>query len=215
MFTGIIQKIGRVRSVEPTPGGARVVVAPDSAFDKLQIGESIAVDGVCLTAEPGSTGAALRFFLSPETLSRTTFITLEPGKVVNLERSLSAGDRLGGHFVMGHVDAVGRIIRLQSTGESWTLEVEAPPGIRPFLAVKGSVSVDGISLTVATVTAGSFTVAVIPHTHEVTSLKARRPGAQVNLEADVIARYVVNFLSGGEPGRGVSADLLRQAGFHR
>lgn len=215
MFTGIIQKVGRVQSVEPQPGGARIVIAPESPLDALEIGESIAVDGVCLTAEPGSSGSNLRFFLSPETLSRTTLLTFQPGRLVNLERSLAAGDKLGGHFVMGHVDAVGRINRLQPTGESWTLEVEAPPGIRPFLAVKGSVSVDGVSLTVATVANNSFTVAVIPHTYQVTTLRTKTAGATVNLEADVIARYVVNFLSGGEPGRGVSAELLRQAGFHR
>src|SRR6185369_4029583 len=142
----IVQQTGRVSSAQKAADGLRLTVVPDHAMTDLEIGESIANDGVCLTAEPGSTPAALRFFLSPETLGRTTFGSVKAGAVLNLERSLAVGQKMGGHFVMGHVDAVGEIRRLDRLGESWELEVGFPPVMRPFLASKGSVAIDGISL---------------------------------------------------------------------
>lgn len=213
MFTGIIQRLGRIESLQAASGGARMIVRPDAPLAGLEIGESIANDGVCLTAEPDSKPDHLIFFLSNETLSRTTFGAAKSGATVNLERSLGAGDRLGGHFVMGHVDATGCIARLDREGEGWILEVEFPELMRPYLAPKGSVAVDGVSLTVVEVRARSFTVAVIPHTRENTSLKAKSAGAPVNLEADVIARYVANYLSQAVKSGGVSAELLKNAGF--
>lgn len=213
MFTGIVQGLGRILSADPAAEGVRFVIEPLFAFENLDVGESIAIDGVCLTAEPGSTEARLGFFLSSETLSRTTLHGLRRGDSVNMERSLAAGDRLGGHFVLGHVDAVGKIARLDREGEGWTLEVAYPENLRPYLAPKGSVSVDGISLTTVDVSGSSFTVALIPHTYEVTSLKNKKAGSPVNLEVDAIARYVVSFLSQRFSGSKVDLELLKRAGF--
>lgn len=212
MFTGIVEGLGRVVDVQRAAGGVRIAVAPETAFENLQIGESICTDGVCLTCEPGSTGEKFLFFLSEETLSRSTLGAVVVGAIVNLERSLAAGDRLGGHLVMGHVDGVGTIGKLEPRGEGWDLEVECTPAMKPYLAPKGSISVDGISLTVVDVLRDGFTCAVIPHTYDKTSLRAKRAGSKVNLEADMIARYVVQYLSAAGQG-GVSEELLKKAGF--
>lgn len=213
MFTGIVQQLGRIDAAEPAPGGARLALIPVESFVDLRPGESISVEGVCLTAEPESTGGRLLFFLSDETLSKTTLGGLKAGASVNLERSLAAGDRMGGHLVMGHVDGVGSIRALDRVGEGWTLEVSFPAELRPYLAPKGSVAVDGVSLTVVEVREASFTVAIIPHTYEVTSMHVKGAGASVNLEADTIARYVVQYLQGLEAAGGVTPDLLKRAGF--
>lgn len=213
MFTGIVQQTGRVEKVQRAEGGVRLAVAPAAPLADLKIGESICTDGVCLTAEPGSTPDRILYFLSEETLSRTTLGSAAQGTIVNLERSLAAGDRLGGHLVMGHVDGVGTIRRLDRRGESWDLQVETPAGLVPFLAPKGSISVDGISLTVVDVLESGFTVAVIPHTHEVTSLRNKAAGSPVNLEVDMIARYVVQYLGNLASGKTVDLELLKRAGF--
>lgn len=213
MFTGIIQDIGTVAAVDAAPGGVRVVIQPSAPLAEMAEGESIAIEGVCLTVEPSSKADRLEFYLSDETLSKTTHGTLKPGARVNMERALAAKDRLGGHLVMGHVDGVGKIRRLDQHGEGWDLEVECPESIRAFVAPKGSVSIDGISLTPVDVTADSFTVAIIPHTYEKTTLCDKRKGSPVNLEADMIARYVVRYLSQAASGGGLDLDFLRRAGF--
>ncbi len=213
MFTGIVQDVGRLDASRPAAGGLRLEVVPSCPFEDLGTGESVATEGVCLTCEPESKPDRLIYFLSAETLSKTTLGDLEPGAQVNLERSLGAGDRLGGHLVMGHVDGVGTIRSLKSDGESWTLEVDFPEALRPFFASKGSVSINGISLTLVDVEPACFSVAIIPHTREVTSLRSRRAGDRVNLEVDTIARYVVEYLSRTGVGGGVDADLLKRAGF--
>lgn len=213
MFTGIVQRLGRVLSMQEAAGGARLTIDAGGGFEGLAEGESVAVEGACLTVEPGSAPERMNFFLSDETLAKTTLGALKAGRRVNLERSLAVGDRMGGHFVMGHVDAVGRIARLDRRGEGWDFEVEFPPELRRYLAPKGSVSVDGISLTTVEIRPSSFTVAVIPHTREVTSLRDKGAGSPVNLEADVIARYVAERLAAASPSGGASENLLRQAGF--
>lgn len=213
MFTGIIEHCGQVRSVARAEGGKRLTIDPTPALNELKSGESIAVEGVCLTVEPGSTAESLEFFLLEETLSKTTLGSLEQGEKVNLERSLAVGDRMGGHFVLGHVDGVGTIERLERRGEAWDLEIAVPEGLIAYLAPKGSVSVDGISLTIVEQKPSSFTVAIIPHTHEVTSLASRGPGSKVNLEVDMLARYAVHYMRLEREGGGLDADLLRQAGF--
>jgi len=190
-----------------------LTVAPENSIENLREGESIAVEGVCLTVEHGSSSKELSFFLSAETLSRTTLGDLKSNETVNLERSLGLGDRLGGHFVMGHVDAIGRIKRLDQEGEAWNLEVEYPELMRPYLAPKGSVAISGISLTTVSILPASFTVAVIPHTYGATSLRDKRPGSPVNLEADMIARYVVQYLSHMSTKPGIDRELLEKAGF--
>lgn len=214
MFTGIIESLGQVQEKARTAGGARLFVIPPAPLADLAIGESIAVNGVCLTAEPDSRPGRLVFFLSDETLARSTLGRVERGGAVNLERALRADSRLGGHLVLGHVDGVGTLRRFDRRGDAWELEVGFPADLAPYLAPKGSVAVDGISLTLASLEGDRFTVAVIPHTAEMTNLKALGAGAEVNLEVDVLARYVVRALQtyGPQSGR-VTEDLLRRAGF--
>lgn len=216
MFTGLVESLGAVESLDPAPGGARLTLSPDAPFENLATGESIAVNGACLTAEAGSTSRRLSFFLSDETLAKTSLRTLRPGSTVNLERALAAGERFGGHLVMGHVDTVGTLRRLEAHGDGWDLEIGFPESFRPYVAPKGSVTIDGISLTPVDVTPTSLTVAVIPHTYQRTALRTRLPGDPVNLEADIIARYVVQFLANttnAAPASHVNQELLRNAGF--
>lgn len=212
MFTGIIENAAQLIESTPAEGGRRLYVAPAPPLDDLVIGESIAVNGVCLTAEPNSTPGRIGFFLSNETLARTTLGEQESGAVLNIERSLRVGDRLGGHFVFGHVDAVGTIAEWREEGEAWVLGVAFPPELGPYITPKGSIGIDGISLTVVQAGNGVLTVAVIPHTVSETNLKTARAGRRVNLEADMLARYAVHAMTQLREG-GVSEDLLRRAGF--
>jgi riboflavin synthase len=192
MFTGIVEERGAVREVGPT----RLVVDCRTVSSDAEVGASIAVNGVCLTVVERS-AERLGFDLSEETLARTSFTRLSPGDPVNLERPLTLSSRLGGHLVQGHVDGVGEVATLERTadGGAW-LSVRAPDEVRRYLVEKGSVCVDGISLTVAAVEDGTFSVALIPHTLSVTTLGVARVGHPVNLEVDVIAKYVEALLEG-------------------
>jgi riboflavin synthase len=194
MFTGIVEDVGTVVSAE-TRGDVRVVrVASSVPLDGIRDGASLAVSGCCLTVVAAS-GREMTFELTAETLARTAFgARLTPGAVVNLERALRADGRFDGHIVQGHVDGVGTIRSLQPTGAAALLVVAAPPEVERYLVEKGSVAVDGISLTVAARGAGDFTVAIIPFTLERTTLRAARAGDRVNLEADVVAKYVERLL---------------------
>lgn len=192
MFTGIVEGEGRVASVAASRGagrrgGRRIEIAPPRGFGRLEAGESVCVSGVCLTALDA--GRMLRADLSPETLRRSTLGRLAAGDRVNLERALRWGDRLSGHFVMGHVDAVSRLLDVVADGNSWTLRVAIPRGLSPLIAEKGSVALEGVSLTVASRDARAFTVAMIPETRRRTTLGRAEAGALLNLEADVFARY--------------------------
>lgn len=184
MFTGIVEERGSVQT-----GGARLAVACEKVTGDAEVGHSIAVNGVCLTVVD-RTAASLTFDLSGETLARTSLGGLAPGDPVNLERPLTLAARLGGHLVQGHVDAVGEIVSLEPDGGGVTMRVRVPEGLRRYLVEKGSVAVDGVSLTVAALESDGFAAALVPHTLEVTTLGARRPGEPVNLEMDVLARYV-------------------------
>lgn len=199
MFTGLVEEAGTVAGISrPAGGGIRLVVATSLVGADAQAGDSIAVNGCCLTVVARRGRGArrvLEFDLLEETWRRTSFARLEPGSLVNLERSLRLGDRLGGHFVTGHVDGTGRIVRWERAGADHVLDIAPPAALLPLLAEKGSVAVDGISLTVAAVTARAFRVWVIPHTHAVTNLRARRVGDRVNLEADLIARHVARLVT--------------------
>ena len=186
MFTGIVTGMGRIESVEKRRGGARIVIAP-ARSTTYGSGESVSVSGVCLTAV--STSRRLIADLSSETLRRSTLEALVPGDQVNLERALRWGDRLSGHFVMGHVDGVSRILSTRRAGNSWEYRFSIPPGLGKLVAEKGSVALDGVSLTVASRNGRAFSVSVIPETFRRTTLGARRPGDAVNFEADVFARY--------------------------
>jgi riboflavin synthase len=214
MFTGLIESTGTVASVRGRGEGKALSICAPGFSAGLRVGESVAVDGCCLTVEV-TEGETFQLFASPETLSRTTLGQRLLGAEVNLERSLALGDRLGGHLVTGHIDALGSIARFDSLGESWLLEVSFPSGLAPFLVEKGSVAVDGISLTTFGVTTDRFRVAVIPETYAKTTLHARRAGDAVNLESDLIGKYVARqaaLRQTGDVSR-ITEDLLRRAGF--
>jgi riboflavin synthase len=195
MFTGIVEETGCVVGVETRADIVSVRVRADRVLSDLPQGGSLAVDGCCLTAVARD-GGVLTFELTPETMRRTAFgARLRPGARVNLERPLKADGRFDGHIVQGHVDGVGRVVELRRLGESAELLIEAPPELERYLVLKGSVSVDGVSLTVAALEGAVFTIALIPYTLDVTSLGQLGPGDPVNLEADVIAKYVERLLA--------------------
>ena len=193
MFTGLIETTGTVRSLTPVPGGQRIVVDTPLAAD-LALGDSVATNGVCLTVVDRD-AASWSADVSPETLRVTALGTLAVGMPVNLERPLAVGSRLGGHFVQGHVDGVGRIDTIAPEGEFHRVRISFPPGLAPYFIEKGSVAVDGISLTVAALGPSTFDVQIIPHTWSHTTLRALRPGATVNLECDMVGKYVLRSLS--------------------
>ena len=189
MFTGLIEQLGTIAAIDRHAAGARIVV--EAAFDgePIATGESIAVNGVCLTAlDPNDLGFAAD--LSPETLDRTSLGSINIGSRVNLERAMLATTRLGGHIVQGHVDGRGEFISATEDGEFWTVRIGFPDGLARYFVEKGSVCVDGISLTIARLDNTSFDIAVIPKTWELTNLSKREPGDAVNLEVDIIAKYV-------------------------
>lgn len=194
MFTGLVQAVGVVAESRRSPAGVRFVVDPGGWGHRPGAGESIAVCGVCLTlAAPVGPDGRWAFDVVAETLAKTTLGRLGAGSRVNLERSLTAGDLLGGHFVQGHVDGVGTVERVQP-GEDWRVRVRVPESLGPYIVPKGSVAVEGVSLTIAGVEPGAFEVALIPTTLARTTLGDLKPGAEVNVETDVLARTVVHFL---------------------
>jgi len=199
MFTGIVEELGTVVALEQKGEAARLTVSAKSVIDDLHPGESIAVDGVCLTVVT-CLGQAFSADLSPETLHRSTLGGLKAGDRVNLERPLRFGDRLGGHLVLGHVDGIGTIVRVTPSGDGYLFRFTYPPELEGLLVFKGSIAVDGISLTVANLEPGFFSVAVIPHTFQVTTLGIKGVGAKVNLEADILGKYVARQLQGMKLG---------------
>jgi riboflavin synthase len=201
VFTGIVEELGRVLDRR----GARLVIAAGKTLDSTDLGSSVAINGVCLTVvERGSD--ALAFDMGPETLAVTTLGDLAVGDPVNLERPLRMGDFLGGHIVQGHVDGIGLVTAVERAADTSRIRVEwQDPRLAPYLIAKGSVAVDGVSLTVAALDEGAFEVMVIPHTLAVTTLGATRRGRRVNLEMDMIGKYVLRAWSlggrpAGEPG---------------
>lgn len=191
MFTGIVQQIGTIRgrSLDTARGGT-LHIATTTPFENPVKGESIAVNGVCLTLESVENDGSFHAFTLAETLRKTNLGTLESGAKVNLERALRPIDRLGGHFVSGHVDCTAKLISLTRAADDMILTVEAPETLRPYLVEKGSIAIDGVSLTIVKVTAEHFTVHLIPTTLDDTALPTRRTGGLVNLEADMIGKYV-------------------------
>jgi riboflavin synthase len=193
MFTGLIREVGEVTSIAGGEDGVRIeVAAPETARD-VRLGDSIAIDGVCLTVV-GVGDGRFAFDAVPETLSRTALGTLDSGSRVNLEPALRAGDALGGHYVQGHVDGVGAVRSVEPEGEGKRIWFDAPAGVLRYVVEKGSVAVQGTSLTVAAVDPGGFAVALIPHTLAETTLDGLQPRVAVNLEADVLAKYVEKLL---------------------
>lgn len=188
MFTGLIESVGEIVELQPRESGFRLRVQCDFASD-LNEGESVAMNGVCLTAVDVSRGD-LQAEIGPETARVSNFRFMRLGSLVNLERAMRADARLGGHFVLGHVDATGTIQRLKRDGDFWWVTVSYPGALAPYLINKGSVAVDGISLTVASLGSSSFEVQIVPHTWTRTNLRAARIGDLVNLETDVLGKYV-------------------------
>ena len=198
MFTGIVEETGTVRAIRPTARSIRLTVRSKLCARGLRKGDSLAVNGCCLTLvglKRNKAGALLDFDLLKETWVRTNLQHASVGAAVNLERPLAANGRFGGHFVTGHIDGVGRISRWEQVGQDYVLDVEAPREARRYIVYKGSIAVDGISLTVAGVTRKGFRIWIIPHTWEVTALKERKVGDAVNLEADLLGKYVEQFLA--------------------
>ncbi len=193
MFTGIVREVGRVVELSGGDDGVRLVVEAPATAPGIELGGSVAIDGVCLTAvELGATTIA--FDAVPETLRRTSLRRLEPGARVNVEPALRAGDALGGHMVQGHVDGVARVVAVETEGEGRRIRVDAAPDVLRYCVEKGSITMDGVSLTVAEVDDRAFAVALVPHTLAATTFAALVPGREVNLEVDVIAKYVEKLL---------------------
>ena len=206
MFTGIIEELGRVREIEKRGEDARIVIEARTVTEGSSDGDSIAVNGVCLTALDVKSDS-FAADVSKETLSRSTLGSLKSGSPVNLERAVTPATRLGGHIVQGHVDARGKFLGSENHGESWTFRFAYPKEIARYLVFKGSVAVEGISLTIANLTDDVFEIAVIPKTFEVTNFSQLKLGDEVNLEVDLIAKYVERMLTTSA----VSSPLQRPA----
>lgn len=198
MFTGIIEELGSVRSIEERGENARLVISARVVTEGTNHGDSISVNGVCLTALD-ITGDSFAADVSRETLLRSTLGSLRPGAPVNLERAVTPATRLGGHIVQGHVDARGQFTGVEDHGESWTLRIAYPKEIARYLVFKGSVAVEGISLTIAGLTDDHFEIAIIPKTWEVTNLSHLKPGDEVNIEVDVLGKYIEKLLQPQSP----------------
>jgi riboflavin synthase len=213
MFTGIIEELGTVDSVLAQSAGARLKIRCATVREDLVPGGSIAVNGVCLTAvdlRPDSFSADV----APETLRRSNLGDLRAGSRVNLERPLSPSGRLGGHIVQGHVDGTGELLALDALGgENWWLRIRVPEELDPFLVEKGSIAIDGVSLTVAALKRDELSVTVIPHTFRNTTLAAYRPGARVNLECDILAKHVAKLMGKLGGKNSLTVDKLRENGY--
>jgi riboflavin synthase len=211
MFTGIIEEIGRVSGIEQRGENRRITVAAAKVPRELKTGDSVAVSGVCLTAldiRPGSFCADL----APETWARTSFSRIHEGAAVNLELPMKSDGRFGGHIVQGHVDGVGKVISFERIAESenWWLQIDLPESVEKYTVYKGSITIEGISLTVAQLEGNRCAVAIIPHTVEMTNLPSLKAGDPVNLEADLIAKYVEKMMKGDAESSLTVEDLVRQ-----
>jgi riboflavin synthase len=214
MFTGIIEEVGRVTSITNENDNRRLTVSVSELVKELKKGDSIAVSGVCLTAveiTPKSFGADL----AEETWNRTSFSRIKPGALVNLELPMRVDGRFGGHIVQGHVDGTGKFLALEEIpgADNYWLRIEIPPELARYVIFKGSLSIEGISLTVAKVEGTEVTVAIIPHTTEMTNLKSLKPGDPVNLEVDMIAKYVEKMMRGDSSNGSITIERLVREGF--
>ena len=210
MFTGIVEEVGRVQSIRREPANAVLTIAASKVLEDVHLGDSIAVCGVCLTVT-SFTSSAFTADVMHETLNRSSLGTLKPGSPVNLERAMPANGRFGGHIVSGHIDGTGRITRIRPDGNAVWYTVSASPSLLRYIVEKGSIAIDGISLTVAQVTGRDFSVSIIPHTQGQTTLSARRVGDTVNLETDCIGKYVEKLL--GSSDAGITQAFLARCGY--
>lgn len=212
MFSGIVEEIGTVSRVGPAEGGLALTVACSTVLEGTILGDSIAVDGVCLTVS-ALTPTSFTANIQPVTARLSTLGELRAGDRVNLERAVAAGQRIGGHYVQGHVDGRGRIVSKRGDGPSLIVEIAVPPELRRYVVERGFIAVDGASLTVMARGSETISVSLVYHTQQHISLPDKQPGDGVNLEADVIARYVESLVAPYGAGEGVSLDTLRRAGF--
>jgi len=216
MFTGIVEEVGRITRIEQRGENRRITITAEHAPKELQTGNSVSVSGVCLTAldiKPGSSEAgSFCADLAPETWVRTSFSRIHEGALVNLELPMKSDGRFGGHIVQGHVDGVGKLIAFDriSDSENWWLDIELPHDVEKYTVYKGSISIEGISLTVAKLEKNRCTIAIIPHTVEMTNLHSLKPGDPVNLEADLIAKYVEKMMKGDADSFLTVEDLVEQ-----
>jgi riboflavin synthase len=211
MFTGIVEEMGSVKALRREAGSARLTISASTVLNGTALGDSICVNGVCLTVVDMST-SEFTADVAVETLNVTNLGDLKIGAKVNLERALQLSSRIGGHLVSGHVDAVGRIRSKRDEGNGWRIFIEAPEQVLRYVIKKGSIAIDGISLTVADVDKTGFSIAMIPHTAQLTTLGFKTAGESVNLETDIIGKYVEKLLAGRVEG-GVSLELLKKTGF--
>lgn len=215
MFTGLVETTGILLERKMTGDAGKLIVEVRKTLEHLEKGESIAVNGACLTLEQGMGGGPLTFHVMRETFSRTNLGSEPLGSVVNVERALAANGRFGGHIVSGHVDATARILAFERRASDTELEIELPCGLDEYFVEKGSIAVDGISLTIEKVYADRFKIGIIPTTWEETALRTKKKGSLVNLETDVIGKYVIaHLMKSQEKGRGsVTMETLAEAGF--
>lgn len=212
MFTGIIEELGKISALSKHSSGAKIQISAKLVTENTIEGDSIAVNGVCLTALQ-ITANSFYADVSQETLNRSTLGNLKNGAVVNLERAVTPSTRLGGHIVQGHVDATGKFLSATQSGDFWTVRVSYPKSIGQYLVYKGSISVEGISLTIANLTDDYFEIAVIPKTWQLTNLSSLKNGDAVNLEADVIAKYVERIMLYGKKEQGITMEKLLEMGY--
>ncbi len=213
MFTGLVETCGTLRRIEPRgPGTSLAIAAPEALVAELTVGDSLAVDGACLTVTSAA-GDTFKVDASAETMRCTTLGDRKGGDPVHLERALAVGDRLGGHLVAGHVDAAGAMVRSRAVGASLEVWFSAPQEVARYLVPKGSVAIDGVSLTVNEVAHDVFSVMLIPHTQTVVHLHLKRPGDRVNLEADLVGKYVERLLEPHAAARGIDLEALQRTGF--
>lgn len=211
MFTGLVEEIGTVKSLTGSTV-RRLVIASSKVINDVNIGDSVAVNGVCLTVTSKGINE-LSFDAVPETINRSTLKDTRSGAKVNLEASLRAGKMLGGHIMQGHVDGIGKVESIERLAEAVVIRISASSEIMRYVVEKGSVAIDGISLTIASEDEQGFIISVIPHTYEMTTLSLKKPGDSVNLEADIIGKYVEKFVNARKGASAVTEDLLRRTGF--
>ncbi len=213
MFTGIIEEVGTIKNMRKRPRSLRLEIDAHKALEETRIGDSIAVDGVCLTVTDMGKNT---FFadVMEETVEKSTLTLLKTGSKVNIERALRADSRLGGHFVSGHVDGVGTIIGKKKADIAHLVTIRLEKSLMRYVAAKGSIAVDGISLTVVAVEGDAFTVSIIPHTEQETTLITKDKNDKVNIECDVIAKYVESLMKAKDDGTGIDQAFLKRHGFH-
>lgn len=212
MFTGIVEEIGIVKSLEFKANGAKIVIGCQKVVEDVKIGDSIAIDGVCQTVIAFNS-SEFSAEISDETLKVTTLGNLKSGNTVNLERALALSSRLGGHIVSGHVDCMGKFINIEKLSDFYNLQFEISEEQEKYVVYKGSITINGVSLTVANIVDNIVSVAIIPHTYNNTSLKDLKLGQDVNIETDILGKYVEKFLSAKDNKKGISMNFLQENGF--